>query len=116
MKVAFPTVGRNGMDDEIAEHFGRAPTYTIIDLENNEVKVVENTSEHMGGYGSPPELLAKEKVDVLICGGIGRKALSRFQEYKIKVFIAEARKIKDVLQDFLDGRLAEASLENGCVH
>lgn len=114
--MAFPTVGRNGLDDEIAEHFGRAPAYTIVDLEDNEVKVVDNTSEHMGGYGYPPELLAREKVDVLICSGIGRKALSMFQGYKIKVFIAGVRKVRDALQDFLDGRLAEASLDDGCVH
>jgi len=116
MKVAFPTMGNKGLNDEIAEHFGRAPTYTIIDLETNDVKVIPNTSEHMGGIGYPPELLAGEKVDVLICSGIGRKALSMFQGYKIKVYIAGLKNVNMALQDFLDGKIKEACIDDGCVH
>ncbi|MCD6447904.1 MAG: NifB/NifX family molybdenum-iron cluster-binding protein [Thermoplasmata archaeon] len=115
MKVAFPTNGYKGLDDEIAEHFGRAPTYTIVDTDGG-VKVVENTSEHMGGEGYPPEILAREGVSVLICSGIGRKALSMFQGYKIKVYIAGRRKVREALQDFMDGLLKEACIDDGCVH
>ena len=116
MKIAFPTIGNKGMDEEIGEHFGRAPTYTIVDLEKEEVKIIPNTSEHMGGIGYPPELLAREGVDVLICSGIGRKALSMFQGYKIKVYIAGRKRVREALQDFMDGLLKEACIDDGCVH
>ncbi len=114
MRVAFPTLSNKGLDDEIAEHFGRTPTYTIVDLDTNEVKIIENTSEHMGGEGYPPELLAREGVDVLICGGIGRKALNMFQGYKIKVYIGGKKKVGEALSDFINGKLEECT--DGCLH
>ncbi|MFO7677002.1 MAG: NifB/NifX family molybdenum-iron cluster-binding protein, partial [Thermoplasmatota archaeon] len=51
MKICVPTMGNKGLEENIGEHFGRVPTYTIVDVENNKVKVVQNTSEHMGGDG-----------------------------------------------------------------
>jgi len=52
MKVCIPTEGEGGIDDLVGQHFGRVPTYTIVDLDTNEVEVTQNTSEHMGGVGS----------------------------------------------------------------
>ena len=51
MKICIPTMGQKGLDEYVGEHFGRVPTYTIIDLENNSVKAISNTSHHMGGQG-----------------------------------------------------------------
>ncbi|MHA1386469.1 MAG: NifB/NifX family molybdenum-iron cluster-binding protein, partial [Candidatus Helarchaeota archaeon] len=58
MKVCIPTMGDKGLDEEVGAHFGRVPTYTIIDTETNNVEVVKNNSEHMGGVGLPAEILA----------------------------------------------------------
>jgi hypothetical protein len=58
VKVAIPTMGNNGMDEYVSEHFGRAPTFTLVDLDTNKVRVIPNTSEHLGGTGYPPEILA----------------------------------------------------------
>ncbi|HQQ37231.1 MAG TPA: NifB/NifX family molybdenum-iron cluster-binding protein, partial [Methanothrix sp.] len=41
------------MDEAICQHFGRAPTFTIVDLDHQEIKVLPNVSEHMGGKGLP---------------------------------------------------------------
>ena len=60
MKICVPTMGEKGLDELIGEHFGRVPTYTIVDLDTNAVKVIPNTSEHMGGVGYPPEIMVKE--------------------------------------------------------
>lgn len=114
MKIAFPTAGNKGLDEEIGEHFGRVPTYTIVDLETNEVKIMPNTSEHFGGTGYPPELLAKEGVEVMICRGIGRKAISMFQEFGIEVYAGATGTVRRALDAFIQGELKKASLGNGC--
>ena len=31
MKIAVPTMGEKGLEESIADHFGRCPTYTILD-------------------------------------------------------------------------------------
>jgi len=113
MRIAFPTMGREGLEDNIGEHFGKVPTYTIVDTENHEVKVIDNSSVHEGET-YPPELLSRERVDVLICSGAGRKALSMFQGFDIKVYMAGIKKVADALQDFINGELKEACIEDGC--
>ncbi|RLI74213.1 dinitrogenase iron-molybdenum cofactor biosynthesis protein, partial [Archaeoglobales archaeon] len=74
MKVCVPSY-KGGLDDFVCEHFGRATTFTIYDTETGEVSVVRNTSEHFGGFGKPPELLRKIGVDVIVCSGMGARAI-----------------------------------------
>jgi predicted Fe-Mo cluster-binding NifX family protein len=38
MKVCVPTTGMDGLNDTVAQHFGRAPTYTVVDTETNKIK------------------------------------------------------------------------------
>lgn len=114
MKICIPTIGNNGLDDFVGEHFGRVPTYTIVDLETNEVKVVKNTSEHMGGVGYPPEIMLREGVNILVCRGLGRRAISMFDETGIDVYIGASGSVKDAISAFKQGRLQKAGIGDAC--
>jgi predicted Fe-Mo cluster-binding NifX family protein len=114
MKICIPTMGKNGLDDIVGEHFGRVPTYTIVDLDTNEVKVIPNTSEHMGGIGYPPEIMVREGVNVLLCRGLGRRAISMFEETGIDVYIGASGTVKEVVSAFRQGRLQKAGIGDAC--
>ncbi|HOP08957.1 MAG TPA: NifB/NifX family molybdenum-iron cluster-binding protein [Candidatus Methanofastidiosa archaeon] len=114
MRIALPTNGDKGMDEEVCPHFGRAVTYTIYDTETKDVEVVENTSNHMGGSGLPPDLLHEKNVDALICGGIGRKAIELFNSKGIKVYSGAIDTVKDTIELFEVGILNEASSDSAC--
>lgn len=114
MKICIPTMGNNGLDDFVGEHFGRVPTYTIVNLETNEVKVVQNTSEHMGGIGYPPEIMIREGVKILVCRGLGRRAINMFDETGIDVYIGASGTVKDAISAFKQGRLKKAGLGDAC--
>lgn len=114
MKVCIPTIGSNGLDDMVGEHFGRVPTYTIVDLETNEVKVVPNTSEHMGGMGYPPEIMVREGVRILVCRGLGRRAISMFDESGIEVYIGASGTVRDAIASFRQGHLQKAGIGDAC--
>ena len=114
MKICIPTIGDNGLDDHVGEHFGRVPTYTIVDLDTNEVKVIPNTSEHMGGQGYPPEIMAQEGVNVMVCRGLGRRAISMFNELGIDVYIGAFGTVKDAIDDFKKGKLQKAGMSDAC--
>jgi predicted Fe-Mo cluster-binding NifX family protein len=114
MRVCIPTIGENGLDDSVGEHFGRVPTYTIVDLETDKVKVIPNTSHHMGGQGYPPELLIKEGVTVMVCRGLGRRAINMFEEFGINVYIGASGTVRDALMAFKRGRLQKAGAGDGC--
>jgi len=114
MKICIPTMGENGLDNQVGEHFGRVPAYTIVDIDTNEVKVIPNTSEHMGGQGYPPEIMAKEGVNAMVCRGLGRRAIMMFEELGIEVYIGASGTVKDVVEAFKQEKLQKANADNAC--
>lgn len=114
VKVAVPTMGNNGMNEYVSEHFGRAPTFTIVDLSNNQVKVIPNTSEHMGGIGYPPEIMKREGVEVMLCSGLGPRAIRMFEQYGIEVYVGAHGMVRDAVKAWQEDRLNVATDENAC--
>jgi len=114
MKVCVPTNGSGGLEDFVCEHFGRAPTFTVIDTDTGSVTVVPNTSEHMGGVGAPPEHIARTGSKVLVCSGLGRKAIVMFEGFGVEVFVGAQGNVKDALDLWREGKLERASDINAC--
>lgn len=114
MKVCIPTNGRGGLEDLVCEHFGRAPAFTVIDTDNDSVTVVPNTSEHMGGMGKPPEHIANTGSKVLVCSGLGPKAIGMFEDFGIEVFVGAQGTVRDAMELWRNGKLEKASDFNAC--
>lgn len=114
MKVCVPTMGQSGMNEVISPHFGRCPHYTLIDTETNEVEVFPNTSEHMGGTGLPPELIARKGASVMLCSGLGPRAIQMFEQFGIEVFVGASGTVKDAISDWKSGKLQVATDETAC--
>lgn len=114
MKIAIPTIGNKGLKEYVSEHFGRAPTFTIVDLATNEVKIIPNTSEHMGGSGYPPEIMANAGVEVMLCCGLGPRAIQMFEQYGIEVYVGAYGTVENTIQEWQAGKLQVATDENAC--
>lgn len=114
MKVCVPTDGEGGLEDMVGQHFGRAPTYTAMDAETKMVELIENTSQHHGGSMLPPELLAEYGIDVMLCGGLGPKAVQMFENFGIEVFVGAQGKVSDAIAAWEAGELARAADNNVC--
>lgn len=114
MKISIPSMGKSGLEDQVGQHFGKVLNYIIYDTESGEVSVLPNTSEHNGGVGLPPELMAKNGVNVMLCGGLGIKAVSMFEQYGIDVFVGAQGTIQDALNAWKEGKLQNANPENAC--
>ncbi|MFC1787557.1 NifB/NifX family molybdenum-iron cluster-binding protein [Halobacteriota archaeon] len=114
MKVCLPTMNQGGMNDMVSPHFGRAPTFTIVDTETKEVDVLPNTSEHMGGIKLAPEIVSEAGVQIMICSGLGAKAIQMFEQFGIEVFVGAAGTVKDMIGAWKAGLLQEATDENAC--
>lgn len=114
MKLAVPSSDSGGLKDLVGEHFGRVPNYTLFDTETNEVAIVKNTSEHAGGTGYPPEILAPAGAEAMLCGGLGRRAIMMFQELGIMVYVGARGTVQDAIQMWKDGQLQAATDETAC--
>jgi predicted Fe-Mo cluster-binding NifX family protein len=103
MRVSISTDG-----DNVAEHFGRCPSYTIVDIEDNKVidtQLIDNPG-HMPG--AIPQLMNELDVDVMIAGGMGPRAINFFNDYEIQTVVGIQGKIDDVIKALLDGTLKGA--------
>ncbi|MBN1328204.1 MAG: NifB/NifX family molybdenum-iron cluster-binding protein [Candidatus Heimdallarchaeota archaeon] len=114
MKIAFPVMDDKGLDAVIADHFGRAPLYTVVDTETNNVSVLQNTGEHFGGQYSAPESLKQSHINVLICKGLGRKAIDLFNQLKIGVYLTQEIIVRDALKLYNNNKLSLATETDGC--
>lgn len=102
MKIAISTAG-----DRVAEHFGRCREYTIVEIENGEIKNRETLSNPGHQKGFLPKFLKEKNVDCVITGGIGRKAINLFEDLNIKVMVGITGTIDSVIQDFISGDIEE---------
>ncbi|WP_406659901.1 NifB/NifX family molybdenum-iron cluster-binding protein [Methanolobus sp. ZRKC3] len=114
MKVSVPSMGSSGLEDTVCQHFGTSPYYTVFDTETEAVVVIENTSDHKGGVGHPPELISKAGVNVMLCGGLGKKAVQMLQELGIDVFVGASGSVKDTIDAWQSEKLAPATKDTDC--
>jgi len=117
-RVIVPTENQEGLNAKLAEHFGRAPYYTVVELgENGEVlnvKTVPNVGEHAGGMGFSHDHILEHKPTALIVYGMGPRGLNTFQSAGVAVLKANASTVSEVVAAYKDDRLQE--LTEGCEH
>jgi predicted Fe-Mo cluster-binding NifX family protein len=114
MKIAVPTIGTRGLDEEIGSHFGKVPTYTIVDTDTSEVQVIENASEHRGGVGLPPDLIAGAGADVMLVSNAGMRAIQRLQELGVEVYTGARGTVRTAMHALQNGDLKLATAESAC--
>ena len=116
-RVVVPTEDGNGLNARLSEHFGRAPYFIIVELEEgnvSNVQVVPNEGEHFGGFGRPADRILQLRPNAVITYGMGPRALNIFQEAGIAVLRANADTVKDVVEAYRQDKLEE--LTEGCHH
>jgi len=105
-----------GIDAQLSQHFGRAPFFAIIDLDEEGHVIgqgtIANTSEHFGGVGLPPDRILQLKPKALITYGLGPKALRVFQNAGVAVLRTEANTVREVVRAYNNDELQE--LTQGC--
>ena len=78
IRLAVPSETPGGLDAARSGHFGRSPSFTLIDLVDGEiaaVDVVKNAPHGHGGCMSPVLTLGTNMVDAVIVAGIGHQPL-----------------------------------------
>ncbi|MCM8777818.1 MAG: NifB/NifX family molybdenum-iron cluster-binding protein [Candidatus Omnitrophica bacterium] len=98
MRFAISTDG-----DFVSAHFGRCPSFSIVDIENSRVIKVEvlDNPGHQPGY--LPEFLHQKGVNCIICGGMGDRAVSLFKSYGIETVVGITGKVSAVIEKLVKG-------------
>ena len=89
LKIGIATVGEKGLEDRVSETFGRANTYTIIEVENGKivnVKILRNPAvsyEH-GAGPIVARTLIDEGIQLAVAGEIGPGVTTILEHHKVK--------------------------------
>jgi predicted Fe-Mo cluster-binding NifX family protein len=107
LKIAVPTKAYAGLEDIVSEVFGKAKTFTIVDVENGQVKkvrVIDNPAASYD-YGSGPvavKTLADLKVNCVMAAELGPGASGLLDHHHIaKVSAKPNTKVADVIKENL---------------
>ena len=113
--IAVPSRG-DSLDDYVFDHFGRAPFYLIVKVNEGEIKDLKairnpDVQHKHHDHSSLFQMFYDEGVNVIISGGIGRRALQELISKGIKVFPGVQGRIRDVLNSYINGDLSPISID-----
>ena len=112
MKILVATSGRGGLDDTVSPVFGRAPTFTIVEVEDGKIKRVEvEQNRAAGGFSGvgiqAAQFAANKGVSAIIAGNFGPNASMVLTQAGIQVvpgFVG--MKVKEAIENYLKGSSA----------
>ena len=115
MKIAIPF-----KNDNIYQHFGMAEVFKVYTVEGDKIastQLVESAGGH--GHAGRLNVLVKNGVDCLICGGIGPGAIQAVADAGIKLYAGNSGSADEAAAQLLAGGLAndlQAAQAKSCGH
>jgi len=100
MRVAISTDG-----ESVSAHFGRCPSFTIVDIEGGKVTAKETVANPGHEPGAIPRYLGGKGVECIIAGGMGMRATGFFQEAGIRTIVGISGSIDDCIAALAAGTL-----------
>jgi predicted Fe-Mo cluster-binding NifX family protein len=109
MRIAISTDG-----DFVSAHFGRCPSYTILDVEDSKIVKKEVMDNPGHAPGAIPQFLHQKGIEAIVAGGMGPRAVNFFNEFEIQTIVGIEGAIDGVIKKILNGTLEGG--ESLCSH
>ncbi len=98
----------------VSAHFGRCPSYTIVDIQDGQAVRREEIPNPGHAPGFLPRFLSEKGVETIIAGGMGPRAQGLFADNGIQTIIGVEGPVDQVIDLFLQGELRPG--EDLCEH
>jgi len=98
MKVAISTDG-----EYVSPHFGRCPSFTIVEMEEGKVlnkEIIDNPG-HTPAF--LPQFLYDKGINYIIAGGMGGRAEALFSEKGIETMVGISGRVDEVINEMIKG-------------
>ena len=118
LKLAFATKERKGLEDSTSKVFGRAETFTVLDVEGKnivDIKILDNPAKsyHHGAGPIAVKMLVDEEVNFVFSNELGFGASELLKQHNIKhISVKPNIKVKKLFREKInkfekEGILAE---------
>lgn len=115
MRICIPTETNKGKTAQVYGHFGSAPYFTIYDSEKDVFEIVDNSNQHHAhGTCHPLGVLNEKKINAVVCGGMGARAVQLLNDAGIKTYRVDASTVEEIVKKLKDKKLEEITVENAC--
>jgi predicted Fe-Mo cluster-binding NifX family protein len=111
MRVAISLEENQGLESKVSGHFGRCPYFLFADLEQDEiqaVEVIENPHFREHRPGQVPEFIRQHGGQVMISGGMGRRAQAFFGELGVQTAVGAQGSAAQAIGQYSRGELPES--------
>ncbi|MFH2038389.1 MAG: NifB/NifX family molybdenum-iron cluster-binding protein [Chloroflexota bacterium] len=112
MKIAVTAENNNGLESIVAQHFGHAPFFIMVDVENGEVTCTKGVANpYISGHapGEVPTFIKEQNANVMLSGGMGGRAIQFFEDAGIKAATGASGTVRQSLDNYFGGKLTEAA-------
>jgi len=112
MRIAVPLSQGN-----VSLHFGHCDQFAVVDVDpqNKQISKIEKSQPPSHQPGALPEWLQQQNVDLIIAGGMGRRAQSLFEQYGIELVLgAQGSTVEGLIDSYIQGTLETG--DNICDH
>jgi len=115
MRICIPTENREGLNARVHGHFGSAQYFTVYNTEKNNLDIIDNTNAHHShGMCHPIGVLGTSSIDIVVCQGMGMRAVQKLNEAGIKAYQAAGSTVAEVIKRYRSNELKEITVMNAC--
>ncbi|MBF0105696.1 MAG: NifB/NifX family molybdenum-iron cluster-binding protein [Deltaproteobacteria bacterium] len=115
MKIVVPTNTNQGKEAPLCDHFGSASFFTVYDTDKDVFEVIANGDEqHEHGQCQPLSAIANRGINVILCRGMGVRALQKLGQAGIRAFVTHAEDVEGALNDFKNKKVTEMNISDCC--
>jgi predicted Fe-Mo cluster-binding NifX family protein len=110
MRICIASENNGGLDDLVSSAFGRCPAFTVVDIEDGEIKDVRVVPNHgasaSGGAGvQAAQTVIDTGCSAIISSSIGPNSGEVFRMAGVRMLSAPGMRIRDAVDKFLHNEL-----------
>lgn len=112
MRIAVSADTNQGLESQVAHHFGRCPFFALVEVEEKQIQsvsVIDNPFYAGHEPGQVPGFINDQKADVMLSGGMGGRAIQFFNQFGIEPATGASGTVENAVNCFLEGKIEGAS-------
>jgi predicted Fe-Mo cluster-binding NifX family protein len=115
MRICVPVTDNNGLKSSVFTHFGSAPYFFIYNIGQETFEIISNRNrQHIHGKCNPLKMLTGYNINIVVCLGIGARAVQELGKGGIKVYKVAANTAKQAVDKYRQHIFQEVKAENAC--
>jgi predicted Fe-Mo cluster-binding NifX family protein len=113
MKIAVTSTGPT-LDNPVDPRFGRCAYFVIVETNDMSFEAFDNESIALGGGAGiqSAQFVASQKIDAVITGNCGPKALQTLSAAKIQIFAGQSGTVREVVERYKKGDIKSTDTPN----